>query len=140
MEYHTGDILVTVFVDKRETCLKSTTMETLGSEKVLDFLIGQDVNVDEVVTDPHLKVSHLMSKNVDLMLLKIEFSTFSKVKTIITNRQSLKGGWDAWLSCFYPEIWSLKSVNISHILADVNNLLSFGKYNMVNLKDVEIHF
>ena len=40
MEYGTSDILVMVSVDKRQTSLKSTTMETLGFEKGLDFLTG----------------------------------------------------------------------------------------------------
>ena len=62
MEYHSNDILVMVFIDKRNTNFKSTNMESAGFKKVLDFLIGEGLNIAEVVTDAHSVIVRLMSK------------------------------------------------------------------------------
>ena len=62
MEYHSNDILVMVFVDKRNTNFKSANMETAAFEKTLDFLIGEGLNIAEVVTDAHSVITRLMSK------------------------------------------------------------------------------
>ena len=62
MEYHSNDILVMVFVNKRHTNSKSTNMESAGFEKALDFLIGEGLNIAEVVTNAHSVIARLMSK------------------------------------------------------------------------------
>ena len=62
MEYHSNDILVMVFVDKRNTNFKSANMESAAFEKTLDFLIGEGLNIAEVVTDAHSVITRLMSK------------------------------------------------------------------------------
>ena len=62
MEYHSNDILVMVFIDKRNTIFKSTNMDSAGFKKALDFLIGEGLNIAEVVTDAHSVIARLMSK------------------------------------------------------------------------------
>ena len=51
-----------VFIDKRNTNFKSANMESTGFKKVLDFLIGEGLNIAEVVTDAHSVIARLMSK------------------------------------------------------------------------------
>ena len=62
MEYHSNDILVMVFIDKRNTNFKSSNMESAGFKKAIDFLIGEGLNIAEVVTDAHSVIARLMSK------------------------------------------------------------------------------
>ena len=62
MEYHSNDIVVMVFVGKRNTNFRSTNMESAGFEKALDFLIGEGLNIAEVVNDAHSVIARLMSK------------------------------------------------------------------------------
>ena len=61
MEY-ISNILVMVFVDKRNTNFKSTNMESADFEKGLGFLIGEGLNIAEVVTDANSVFARLMSK------------------------------------------------------------------------------
>ena len=62
MEHESSEILCMVFVDKRNTNLKSTNMESYGFERALDFLLGHGVIVKEVVTDAHNVITSLMSQ------------------------------------------------------------------------------
>ena len=62
MEHDSSIILAMVFVDKRDTNLKSTNMETFGFERSLDFMIGQGLIIKEVVTDAHSVIKSIMSK------------------------------------------------------------------------------
>ena len=46
----------------KDTNFKSTNMESAGFEKALDFLIGEGLNIAEVVTNAHSVIARLMSK------------------------------------------------------------------------------
>ena len=62
MDHSTNDILALVFVDKRNTSLKSTNIEVYGFERVMDFMIGKGLNIKEVVTDAHSSITKLTSE------------------------------------------------------------------------------
>ena len=62
MECDTADIVQMVFVDKRETGLKSPNMEAFGYQKGLDELLEKSMNVKAVVTDGHVQIASIMSK------------------------------------------------------------------------------
>ena len=61
-EYHNNDILVMVFVDKRNINFKSSNMESAGFEKALDFLIGEGLSITEVIADAHSVIARLRNK------------------------------------------------------------------------------
>ena len=62
MENDSKDILHVEFMDKRETSLISVRMEPRAVQKGLQFLISDDVEVAEFVTDAHSTVAARMSK------------------------------------------------------------------------------
>lgn len=62
MDNSSKKILTVRTVDKRETQLKSTTMEKEGFQRVMKELKDKQVKVTEVVTDAHISIGALMSK------------------------------------------------------------------------------
>lgn len=62
MDYYSNNILVMVFVQKRNTNFKSTNMESAGFKKTFGFLIGEGSNIAEVATDAHSVTARLPSK------------------------------------------------------------------------------
>ncbi|KAL5011556.1 hypothetical protein ScPMuIL_010107 [Solemya velum] len=56
------NILTVRTVDKRETQLKSTTVEKEGFQRVMKELKDKQVKVTEVVTDAHISIGALMKK------------------------------------------------------------------------------
>ncbi|KAL5006833.1 hypothetical protein ScPMuIL_015639, partial [Solemya velum] len=62
MDNSSKKILTVRTVDKRETQLKSTTMEKEGFQRVMKELKDKQVKVTEVVTDAHISIGALMKK------------------------------------------------------------------------------
>lgn len=64
MEDQTKKILSLKTLDKRETEKKSTNLEKAGFVKCLQEIQEKGLTVKEVVTDAHLQIGAMMSKNV----------------------------------------------------------------------------
>lgn len=62
MENSTKQILCVITMDKTMTDSKSTNLEKACFVKGLQFLLQNDIQVIEVITDEHLQISALMSK------------------------------------------------------------------------------
>ena len=62
MDYYSNDVLVLVFVNKRNTNFKSNNIGSAGFKKALDFFIGEELNIAEVITDIHLVIARLTSR------------------------------------------------------------------------------
>lgn len=63
MENSTKQILCVITMDKRMTDRKSTNLEKACFVKGLQFLLQNDIQVIEVITDEHLQISALMKKD-----------------------------------------------------------------------------
>ncbi len=62
LEHTTKDLVAVIVVDKRETALKSSTMEVAALKRGLDSLKEKGCCVEEVTTDAHPQIAHLFSK------------------------------------------------------------------------------
>jgi hypothetical protein len=62
MDNETKKILTIETLDKRMTERKSVNMEKAGFQTALNYLLGEDIRVVEVVTDAHLGISSVMSR------------------------------------------------------------------------------
>ncbi len=69
MEYETKNILASVFVDKRQTHLKSPNMEKEGLIKALKEVKAMGIVVKELVTDGHIAIAKMMSKYSSLSIV-----------------------------------------------------------------------
>ncbi len=65
MEQKTKQILTLKTLDKRVTDRKSGNMEKVGFKAAMDELKIRGMNVAEVVTDAHLGIGAMMSKNIN---------------------------------------------------------------------------
>ncbi len=71
IEQNTKDLIAVVIVDKRETNLKSSTMELTALRRGLRWLKEQGACVAEVTTDAHPQIAHLFSKSGRSIFTKI---------------------------------------------------------------------
>lgn len=62
MDNSSKKILTISTVDKRETGMKSSNMETKGFKQALWDVSHSGINVTEIVTDAHPQIGALMSK------------------------------------------------------------------------------
>jgi len=76
MDCHSGSIVSTVVVDKREVNLKSLNMEKLGLQRSLTLLAGT-VNVTELVTDAHTQIAAFLRKICHVLRVKRENNYFT---------------------------------------------------------------
>ena len=70
MELDTLDIINVVTVDKRHVGGKSVSMEKEAFIKTFDVLMGE-LNIKEIVTDAHVQISSLMSKDIFELYLSL---------------------------------------------------------------------
>jgi len=71
MDTHSGSIVSTIVVDKREVNLKSPNMEKVGLQKSLTLLAGT-LNVTELVTDAHTQIAAFLRKSFHILRVKKE--------------------------------------------------------------------
>ncbi len=70
LEQHTKDILAIVVIDKRETGLKSSTMELAGLRRGIKELREKGHTVAEVTTDAHPQITSFFSKDIQVYVDK----------------------------------------------------------------------
>ena len=64
MEHKTSDVLHVGFVDKRQTAIKSPSMEMKAFKDGLAAMEENQLQVSEVVTDAHSSITKYMSKSI----------------------------------------------------------------------------
>ena len=72
------EILACIVVDKRETKLVSVTMEVDALKRVLNFLMEENLNVVEVVTDAHSSVTKWLSELRSICIFSSHFNVLNE--------------------------------------------------------------
>ena len=80
MTRDTLEIVALVVVDKRETGLKSTNMDTFAFHRCLDMLIRKGIYTKEIVTDQHPGITALMKMKKKYIDIKHSFDIWHVAK------------------------------------------------------------
>ena len=76
IENDSKKVVSIITMDKRETEKKSTNLEKASFVKMMEELKDKDANVVEVVTDAHLQIGAVMSKQNSLHVYSVFFFFF----------------------------------------------------------------
>lgn len=122
MENSTKQILCVITMDKRMTDRKSTNLEKACFVKGLQFLLQNDIQVIEVITNEHLQISALMKK--DYSQIKHSYDVWHGTKNLTKKLVAAGQGTDSY--CLGFKTLSTIFGTLQRKLKHTRNLLEFG--------------